>query len=211
MTTVLNFFSWNKAYSLFPLSTFVYHKGYMLVDVERSLPAKYASRGWTTKDILSPGEGGKNNPLKKRRRVGDRFTWMIPFDTTNVTTPNKPTYVLENSWFELRLFQSPPEQSEHSLCRVVVIKSAVLKWEYTAGEGKDFWNSYVRRRVDKLVAKELQKDQNLVNSNGVVRYPRLGFSSTWMRGEGWPYYDDMIPLWAKKWEEAHPTMEKLYG
>ena len=98
----VNFMSWNKAYSLFPLSTFVEYEGYKLV-------AKYSpsclslrghsSRGSNLQELIRLEEHHLKHPIRKYRRVGDGFTWKIPFDTKNVQWSNIPDQVLEYQSF----------------------------------------------------------------------------------------------------------------
>ena len=54
-TTVVNFSSWNRAFSLFPRPTFLQHKGYPLNPLDEYLAVllrKYARRGWRMQEIL---------------------------------------------------------------------------------------------------------------------------------------------------------------
>jgi len=47
MTAIVNFITWNKAYSIFPRHTFLQHKGYLLQPLNEYLSIllrKYASR-----------------------------------------------------------------------------------------------------------------------------------------------------------------------
>ena len=102
--------SWNKAYSIFPLSTFVQYKGYKLVG-RYKLAARdnlscfslrgYSFRPWNLQGLIRLEEHHLNHPIRKYRRVGDRFTWTIPFDTKNVQWSETPDQVLECDSFKM--------------------------------------------------------------------------------------------------------------
>ena len=42
-----------------------------------------------------------NHPIRTYRRIGDGFTWTIPFDTQNVQWSKIPDYVLEYACFQM--------------------------------------------------------------------------------------------------------------
>jgi hypothetical protein len=89
-TAVVNFLSWNKAYSIFPDITFLHPRTtYPLKRIDRSYPpllAKYEIRGWTMSD-----------PIPETRKIA--------LNTTGVGTPRVPDFVLESSCFQLRSSQ----------------------------------------------------------------------------------------------------------
>ncbi|KAI0012491.1 hypothetical protein F4779DRAFT_614462 [Xylariaceae sp. FL0662B] len=114
-TAIVNFISWNKAYSVFPRATFIDHQTVPLKHIDEhkgELHQKYSRRGWrmrtepvVPKGIL--GRGGFTFPLGKldkdgTRRVGDHDTWTLPLDTTSVEKPAKPDFVLEYSCFQVK-------------------------------------------------------------------------------------------------------------
>ncbi|KAI0148170.1 hypothetical protein F4776DRAFT_660343 [Hypoxylon sp. NC0597] len=107
-TAVINFISWDKAYSLFPRATFLYHETMPLKPVNEHfgrLHSKYSERGWRmrTQPITYDVYPGRKSPFgqKANRRVGDEDTWKIRLDTTFVERPSKPISVLEYSGFQL--------------------------------------------------------------------------------------------------------------
>ncbi len=103
-TAALNFISWNKAYSIFPLPTFIQHKCYSLQDWrewDREALRTQSQRGWNVQGVMWPEEQRHNHPIRERRRVGDRYTWMIPFDTRRVEWSKTPDYVLEHACFRV--------------------------------------------------------------------------------------------------------------
>ena len=79
----LNIITFQAAYSLYPRTAFVDKIVLPLDELEDSVPAKYASRGWSrstevTRSLLP------SLPAELRaqdRYVGDEYTWTINFDT----------------------------------------------------------------------------------------------------------------------------------
>ena len=103
-TIIVNVMSWNKVYSVFPLSTPIQHKGYQLKPIDdhhAPLVNKYSRRGWDMQEIMWPEEKRINHPVRKYRRLGDRFTWTIPVDSKKVEWSKTPDYVLEYASFRM--------------------------------------------------------------------------------------------------------------
>lgn len=44
-----------------------------------------------------------SSSIRERRRIDDRYTWTIPFDTRKVEYSKRPGYVLEYSCFKIDL------------------------------------------------------------------------------------------------------------
>ncbi|KAL8893571.1 MAG: hypothetical protein Q9192_005134 [Flavoplaca navasiana] len=104
-TIVLNFITWNKAYTLCPLTTFIQKRGYLLHESDdylASLVDKYTQRGWNIQSTMRPEDQKVNHSVKAHRRVGDQFTWKIPFDVRNVKCSKTPDAVLERVFFRFR-------------------------------------------------------------------------------------------------------------
>lgn len=79
-TVVINFFSWNKAYAIYPLSTIIHREGYMLKspdwhintpNVAMEMIHKYTNRGWKFRDVAWPEERHFHidRPIRKPRRA----------------------------------------------------------------------------------------------------------------------------------------------
>lgn len=103
-TMFVNFMSWNRAYSVFPLSTFIQYKGYQLggpFSRSPSLLNEYSLRGWNMQKLMWLEEKRLNHPIRTYRRIGDGFTWTIPFDTKSVQWSKIPDYVLEYACFQM--------------------------------------------------------------------------------------------------------------
>ncbi|KAL8992729.1 MAG: hypothetical protein Q9169_006881 [Polycauliona sp. 2 TL-2023] len=106
-TTVnLNFITWNKAYSVFPLTTFIHKRGHLLrheIDADnRRLVNKYKQRGWDIQGIIRPEDQRVNHPFQQHRRIGDKYTWMIPVDIDKIEGSSTPdTVLLTNCAFQI--------------------------------------------------------------------------------------------------------------
>lgn len=104
-TMVVNIITWNKAYSIFPLITFIQYRGYLLQPLhDGSSPfiSKYTRRGWKIQEIVWPEDWKVNHSIQPYRRIGDRYTWTISLDTSKVSWSQTPDYVLEHSCFWYR-------------------------------------------------------------------------------------------------------------
>lgn len=122
-TAVINFISWNKAYSVFPRATFLLHETVPLKpvsDIYGTLHSKYSQRGWRmrTEAVIFSGEahqqplGDRQLPLGDltkhgSRRIGDRDSWVMRLgDTAGVQAEEGswsfvPDFVLEYSCFQV--------------------------------------------------------------------------------------------------------------
>lgn len=127
MSCHANFITWNKAYSMFPKSTFVEYKAYPLECIEEDWDEFYKlhfeelrQRGWSRgtwpqdrvlpsdfeHPTISPSETSitrdhETSPI--HRRVGDRKSWVVQLDTTSVVPPSTPDWVIESSGFSVWL------------------------------------------------------------------------------------------------------------
>ncbi|OTA69596.1 hypothetical protein K449DRAFT_429059 [Hypoxylon sp. EC38] len=184
-TAVINFISWNKAYSLFPRATFLYRETMPLKPVNEhfgQLHTKYSERGWRmrTQPITYDLFPGRKSPFgnKANRRVGDEDTRKIKLDTTFVERPSKPDFVLEIS--------------------AEVFKSPSLRYEYVypaIGQSIVFWTEIgkflSRNTLGQLMKMSLEEMMDAVDDSqpqDVCTYA-LDFEQP----QGWDYYDDLIP------------------
>lgn len=101
------FISWNKAYALFPWTTFIdreaiptrgqddWHKGVRAYLQRIGIPLR-------TYAMDKMPAGGNPELLVTRRRVGDRLTWQLVLDTALLPTePSTPDYVVEHACFSV--------------------------------------------------------------------------------------------------------------
>jgi len=101
---VVNIITWDKAYALFPLPTFIHRKTYVLKplnDYFGALLLKYSQQGWNGLGTLWPEEVTYFHPFQAERSIGDKLTWTIAFDTQGVRCPSIPDSVIEYSFFSI--------------------------------------------------------------------------------------------------------------
>lgn len=150
-TAVVNFFTWNKAYAIFPLPTFVHHKGYLLKPLDNYLSTlleKYSRRGWRFQEAMWPEDESSNQPIQDTRRIGDEFTWMMPFDTSNVNWSKTPDFVVEYSSFGVN--PNPwgePSESSYYEISATLFAAEVLRHRYLYCTTS--WMKFLGKRVDK--------------------------------------------------------------
>jgi hypothetical protein len=165
-------------------------------------------------NFLTVSNANYMHSFRPRRRVVDRFTWMIPFDTTDVTKSDTPTFVLENSWFGIQGLPYASGSSQIYCIRPMSFTSCVLKWAYCSAASDDFWHGYVRPRLNDLTIEEimkLPKESRPARFRDLIARSQYACLEAFKKPEAWTYYDHMIPVWAKEWEELNPTVDDLHG
>lgn len=135
----MNVIAFDAAYSLYPRATFDLRCGLSLAQIsprEAKALAKYAARGWAIHSTIWPHEKDTLQPLFKvdvLRRMGDRDSWVIPLDTTNITlrspfTLSSPPFTDDpaafSSWKLYGHISGEYDMSHHFL------SSTILKYDY---------------------------------------------------------------------------------
>lgn len=216
-TVVVNFFAWNKAYAIFPLPTFVHHKGYLLKPLDNYLSAlleKYSRRGWRIQGGMWPEESRSNHPIQAHRRIGDKFTWMIPFDTSNVGWSKSPDSVLEYGTFGTETIQGDPTRSYK--IQAAPFDAGVLRHHYLYNSLS--WMKFLGERVDALTILELYKlpptlrparfQGALSETDQIDRVALYLDMSEFQKPVGWTYWDDEVPKWYQAWRQAEAESKK---
>jgi len=147
-TADLNFISWDKAYSMFPVATFIKKEAYVLTERIDEIPAATFQRldreGICVKRM--PWTSSYDVAVPRRRRVGDEHTWTIGLDTADIITQPYEidtqqsevfTAALEMNTFQIfrRPFSSSFSSSSSSYgCYVIqarLLRSVALRHDYT--------------------------------------------------------------------------------
>ncbi|KAH6639165.1 hypothetical protein C7974DRAFT_449101 [Boeremia exigua] len=116
-TADVSFISWNKAYSLFPYHNFIKKESFMLEfiddDYSRVNLNNLTNEGIKTKTVswshrkhtfkVSDAGYDDADELRRRRRIGDTFSWVLNLDVEGVQPSHVPDTVLEISTFRLQL------------------------------------------------------------------------------------------------------------
>lgn len=208
--------SWNKGYSLFPLPTFIQHKGYILNDSDAGAVEGFPQRGWNIQGVMWPEEKRCNHPIRERRRVGDRYTWIISFDTSNVEASKTPDSVLEFASFNMDLslsydntkpYDAKKEDVRYYAIEVDILKSKVLKHTYCYGDVRLL--NFLTPRLHSstiLEVRKLQPGQRPANHDQIMR--NRGNVDTMLEGfnrpAAWIYRDDEFSTWYRAFEEYCP-------
>ncbi|KAM0805777.1 hypothetical protein BDR22DRAFT_816662 [Usnea florida] len=221
-TAQVNIMSWNKAYSVFALPTFILKTCYLLRswDERAANSANILSRkGLNVQGVLWPEDKRRNHPIRARRRVGDRYTWTIPFDTKKVQMSKTPDYVLEHVCFECSALDAEYDDNEpypdlqgeirYYCLSMGVLESKVLKYSYTFGEFA--MREFFKARLHASTILELRKlnaaerppnyEQILLHTTSdAIDGALWGFNPP----TSWIYRDDEVAKWYKAWEMHKP-------
>ena len=217
-TVQLSFLSWNKAYSVFALPTSIQHKSYLLREWDETAEeiVRYYSPGWNVQEVMWPEEKRLNHPIRERRRIGDGYTWMIPFNTRQVEWSKTPDYVLEHACFKMNLSMNYDDSKpydvdngdvRHYAIDFDTLKSKVLKHEYLYGDV-----SMLKFFVPRLHSSTMRELRTLVPAERPTNYDEIlwtpGNVDTLLDGfdrpASWTYRDDDFPAWYKAYETYHP-------
>lgn len=220
---MVNIITWNKAYSVYPTSTFVRHKTFLLKMLDRrfgGLLAKYRRRGWDVRDVLWEEDKLDTRfrlEMSKTRRVGDSSTWILPLDTTGVTPSAVPDSVIEYSQFNLW----PDNEDEEMVTKFYrvdckVFYTHVLKYKYCCSINDifgNFWTSFAGERCDKLLELELFLTAKEDQPDWFRDRDDYAYFNHWMwdwdnKPLTWTYYDNEIPRFFKMFVECRKAMIK---
>jgi len=118
-TASLNFVTASKAYALVPQETFVEKNAYVTQNHEaetygtlcRSHLNELAEQGMTTFGLHWDDETGDDDSivLKRLRRIGDKHTWTIPLDTSDIDIDESYSAAIEQSTFRIQKFEGSIE------------------------------------------------------------------------------------------------------
>ena len=218
-TAEVNIIGWNKAYSVFPLPTFIQHKSYMLQHCDEYTEEsvrELCRSGWNVQGVMWPEEKRSNHPIRERRRIGDRYTWVIHFDTRKVEWSKTPDYVLEHACFKMdlsmnhdddKLYDREEENVRYYTIEAKTLTSKVLKHSFVYGE--DDMKNFIFPRLHSSTILELRKlesEQRPTNYDYILRNlgDIDGALADFDRPASWRYRDDEFPEWYKAFEKYKP-------
>lgn len=213
-TLVVNIITWNKAYSIFPLTTFIQKRGYLLRSPDAdfaSLMVNYTQRGWTIQQSMRPEDPRANQPIRENRRIGDQFTWQIPLDVRKVKSSKTPDAVLEYSTFGFRISRHRhwdpfiEEGNVSYMIAALLYPCDALRYKYTYSLTD--WRAFMIYEATKLAKHELRKlkpSQRPLHYNHLLREGSSQFRhSSIEKPESWTYWDSEIPNWYHVWEKMY--------
>ena len=211
--------SWDKAYSIFALSTSIQKRSYLLQPFD-SLTKEAAQhdsqKGWCVQGTMWPEEKCHNHPIRERRRLGDRYTWIIPFDTKNLESSRTPDYVLKHACFKMDMsmnydddtpYEKGREYVRHYTIDLYKLESRVLKHVYFYGD-IDMMNFFLPRLHSSTILDFCKLDpaqsptdyDEFSRNRDDIDAALEGFE----RPPSWTYRDDEVPSWYKAFERYRP-------
>jgi hypothetical protein len=225
-TSVCNFISWNKAYCLFPVQTLLDHESYPLQPVyiqddfyqkeTREYLRKEALAGYTLLQPCSDGCKTKSpriGAFSPLRQVGDKYSWVIDLDTTDINPSSTPDFPLDYATFSVREVSYTSTVGPYYELVSTTLKSIVLEHAYTvATTALGRWNSdETTRGYDMLVNKlnhALKLQLGLMEpserpewflelAQRSSRYELLKIDSTFSAPDFWNYYDNLVVAFLK--------------
>lgn len=216
-TICLNIISWNKAYAIFPKSSFISHKGFLAHALDINLKDDYSRHGWRIQDVQWAEDERRDKSFGLTRRVGDKYTWTIPFDTTKVSWSLTPDFVLEHAVFSIekhKLNRTGPSHYYGYKTSTGHRSTAMLRYSYAIpghpstpqGENYLSWIYFLSARLDRLTPIEISK---LAPANRPTNFAQIlnGEVPHWdidpnkfTKPDDWVFWDEEIPDWCKVWE-----------
>ncbi|KAM0354832.1 hypothetical protein ACHAPU_000659 [Fusarium lateritium] len=213
-TADLNVISWNKAYSLLPLSTIVHHKFYPLKPFDNDFGQKlrlYADQGWTTRDMLWPEMTRQLIPRKECRRVGDSMSLVIKLSGAP-DGESSPDCAFEANTFSV-LWESHSAHSRLAISAEPVIKSPALRYTYTngsKGNGRNSWKGFLDDRLKRWIYVEMAKMESELRPRGFYFMSPGNYNVTlpinYIPPANWDYADDQMILWFHEWQKSSGQM-----
>jgi len=163
------------------------------------------------------------------RRVGDRFSLVIPLNTSSVQAPSTPDFSIEYAQFEISKgvslhnhrggglggvsglggfgrvggFHNLPQTtspSNHFLkIQAQEVASVAVRHGYTTGSAQ--WRAYLTERLRRWAWLELykMKPENRPFQPPNV-HPLVSDLQEFELPQSWDYADDQIPQWYRDWE-----------
>ncbi len=219
-TALANFFSWNKAYSLFPLYSFIHHTGFRGVSDASSTvdPECFATFPGINVTLLDEAYQSQDSMIHQSsfltpRRPGDNHTWMISFSTSGITIETEktqPDFVLEHQVFSVLsgidlLLKAPRRFKNQYPYASDTYKSDVLKYTYTVSHG---WNSWLDQIAHYRMLEELHKlplSNRPGNFDEFVSNPKERWRTIepFDKPASWQYIDSEIPSLFEQWKTTH--------
>ena len=162
--------------------------------------------------VIWPEEKRRNHPIRERRRVGDRYTWIIPFDTSKVEWSKTPDYVLEHACFAVDQTSDNDDESynqdrgdvRYYTIVANTLESKVLKHTDLYGDVgmRDFmirWlHSYTILELHMLDPAQRPANYNQILANpGDIDRALRDFDPP----ASWKYRDDEFPKWYEAFEK----------
>jgi len=214
----INFLTRNKAYAIFPLSTFIHRHGVAIRrqdEFYESHAEKYTKRQYHISASRKPDQRRLKPEFAHIRRVGDNLTWTIAFWYNWLRTTKDADSVLEYSGFGFVTNSTAVRSAVHYRLRALPCEARVLQHRYTRPDCPDFFES-IQAKMDQSTIEELHKFPEILRPmsyNQMTESPRhLNLYRAELFVDGTSIlkcYDDQIPKWYAEWEQHTPPTSRL--
>lgn len=214
----INFLTWNKAYAIFPQSTFNYRHGVAVRNKDNfyeSHAEKYKRREYRISELQKSDRRRSKPEFARIRRAGDDLTWRIVFDTTGLDRPKTPDSILEYSTFGFVANTTAIRSGVPYRLRAYPFEAYVLQYQYTRPDCPDFFES-IQAKVDQLTMEELQRLPEILRPRSYLQmianpvFLGLYRAELFVNGTSLlKCYDVQIPQWYTEWVEHTPRAAKL--
>lgn len=183
-TCVMNFITFEGACSLYPNATFNNRETITVGPVDKRVGralAKYAIRGWTVyASNFADADLRRVLFFDKRRHVLDRYSWFIPFDTTDIVprqrpTPSSITFTSDPSLYNSWILRTG--STTHA--EFVIISSKLLVHNYIVASEEEF----------QFINDMLQTQEKLE----LLKVPIVGHDQ--VTNDAWTYWDGLYARW----------------
>jgi len=214
----VNFLTWNKAYAIFPQSTFIHRHGVAVRRQDEFFGRhveKYKKRNYCISALHKSDQRRSKPEFAQIRRAGDNMTWTIAFGTTGLERPKTPDSVLEYSAFGFVRNSTAVRSGVPYRLTSFTFKACVLQYQYTRSGCPDFFVS-IRAKLDQLTIEELQRLPEVLRPRSYLQMIENPWRLDLYRAELFvngtsllKCYDDQIPQWYAEWEQHTPRAAKL--
>jgi len=144
------------------------------------------------------------------RRIGDRSSWVISLDTSDVRLAPVPDSLVQFSQFEVATEPEPLFQQGRSArqgspqIRVRELATAALRHGFTFAS--DSWHQFVTERAQRWIWPELLKleaeERPKQLRNGMPNHHDIFLPSDFRLPESWHWADDQVRQWYDEWERT---------
>lgn len=187
---VMNFITFQGAYSLYPMATFEYRKALTIGEVNVDAYTKYTARRWTLYDDLAAAADAMSLFFfyDRVRRIMDSKTWVTPFNIDNITLRSPTTQrttpivwdpTLPNSWL------LPRTSLTGRSIKYSVISYPVLEHKYLVGNPRAV--RHITATLSAIHRNEKRKQDASLN------------------GGEWKFWDDQYPAICKEFDIVDKT------
>ncbi|KAK6527699.1 hypothetical protein TWF694_004680 [Orbilia ellipsospora] len=212
-THIFNFFTWNRAYSLFPYHTFKDKDAYYTQGLTRQAGQgveKYIERGYEFLEYGKFHKCIKNCPFRPHRRVADQFSWVLDLDTEGIdgSLAAVPQSVIEYQTWGMKMHTSYWDRvdgvrvfvpSFKMDIKIVCDSSGSFRYPRIYDYQNRTWGNYIS---------DMKKTMGRLNGYH-IGFPESK-SKDWGDEDGMYRFDGEFENWYKLWEKSIMPYENIW-